>query len=102
MTKLQITIFLCLSRIALAGEADLEAVRQKYHLPAIGSLLIRDGKITSKIAGVRKVGDSTPATVDDQFHIGSCTKAMTATLLARYVEKGAIRWNETLAELFPE
>ena len=29
--------------------------------------------------GVRKHGDPTPITVDDRMHLGSCTKAMTAT-----------------------
>ena len=41
-------------------------------------------------------------TADDQFHIGSDTKAMTATLVALFVEKGDLGWDDTLGKAFPE
>jgi D-alanyl-D-alanine carboxypeptidase len=34
----------------------------------------------------------------DAFHIGSLTKSMTATLVARLVEGGVIGWNDTVAQ----
>jgi len=52
----------------------LESIRKKHDLPALAVAVVKDGKICDRAAvGVRKFGDSTPATVDDQFHIGSCT-----------------------------
>ena len=39
---------------------------------------------------------------DDRFHIGSCTKSMTATLIARSVEANKLRWSTTLADAFPD
>jgi CubicO group peptidase (beta-lactamase class C family) len=41
-------------------------------------------------------------TVDDKWHIGSCTKSMTAVVAAMLVEEGRFRWDTTLAEMFPE
>ena len=41
-------------------------------------------------------------TVNDRFHLGSDTKAMTALLAAMLVEEGKIRWNSTMLEVFPE
>jgi hypothetical protein len=41
-------------------------------------------------------------TTDDKWHIGSCTKSMTAALGAMLVEDGTLRWDMTLAEVFPE
>jgi len=41
-------------------------------------------------------------TTNDQFHIGSCTKSMTATLAAMFIEEGKLRWDTTIAEVFPE
>ncbi|WP_287157057.1 serine hydrolase domain-containing protein, partial [Chloroflexus sp.] len=38
----------------------------------------------------------------DSFHLGSCTKAMTATLCALLVEQKKLRWNSTIAEVFPD
>jgi CubicO group peptidase (beta-lactamase class C family) len=52
--------------------------------------------------GVRKYGADSPVTVDDQFHLGSDTKAMTATLLAMLVEAGKLSWNTTLEQVFPD
>jgi CubicO group peptidase (beta-lactamase class C family) len=42
------------------------------------------------------------ATLNDQWHLGSDTKAMTATLVAKLVEKGRLRWDSTVAEVFPD
>jgi CubicO group peptidase (beta-lactamase class C family) len=44
----------------------------------------------------------TPATLNDCWHLSSDTKAMTATLLAKLVEKGRLKWNSRMAEVFPE
>ena len=38
----------------------------------------------------------------DVFHIGSCTKSMTATLTAILIDEGKLRWDTTIAEVFPE
>jgi CubicO group peptidase (beta-lactamase class C family) len=51
--------------------------------------------------GVRKWGDPTPVTTNDVFHIGSDTKSMTATLAAMLIEEGKLRWDSTIAEVFP-
>ena len=37
-------------------------------------------------------------TADDLWHIGSDTKSMTATLVARLVERGVIGWDDTIGE----
>ena len=60
---------------------DIEAIRQKHDLPALAVVVVKDGQICDRVAvGVRKWGDATPVTTNDVFHIGSCTKSMTATL----------------------
>ena len=41
-------------------------------------------------------------TLDDRFHIGSDTKAMTALLAAMLVEEGKLRWDTAVLEVFPE
>jgi len=66
-------------------------------------VVTKDGQICDRAAaGVRKWGDPTPVTTNDVFHIGSCTKSMTATLAAMFIEQGKLRWNTTIAEVFPE
>ena len=86
-----------------ADEQRLENIRKKYHLPALATVVVKDGRICDRIAvGVRKWGDPTPVTTNDVFHIGSCTKSMTATLAAMLIQDGKLRWDTTIAEAFPE
>lgn len=81
----------------------LEPVRQKHDLPALAAAIVnRQGVVASAAVGVRKRGDRTPVTINDQFHLGSDSKAMTATLLALLVEHGDLKWTDTLGQLYPD
>lgn len=72
-------------------------------VPAIAAAAIHRGKIVAVGAsGIREVGGSDPVTTGDLFHIGSCTKSMTATLAALLVEDGQLRWDSTPAEVFED
>jgi CubicO group peptidase (beta-lactamase class C family) len=81
----------------------LSQLRRDHDLPAIAAGAMRNGQMLCLAAvGVRKVGDPAQVMVSDKFHIGSCTKAMTASLAAMLVVEGKLRWGSTLAEIFPE
>ncbi len=81
----------------------LETIRKKYGFPALAVVVVKDGKICDRAAvGVRKKGDPTLVTTNDLFHIGSCTKSMTATLAAMFIDEGKLRWDSTIFEIFPE
>lgn len=54
------------------------------------------------VDGVRKLGAEAPARSDDLWHIGSITKSMTASLVARLIEKERLGWDTTLATLLPD
>src|SRR5687767_2689876 len=58
--------------------------------------------IAQGAAGVRRRGTAERITLDDQFHLGSCTKAMTATLVAMLVEERKLNWTTTLGELLAD
>jgi CubicO group peptidase (beta-lactamase class C family) len=95
------------SDAALPAASDmtqaLEVIRNKHDLPALAVVVVKDGRICDRAAvGVRKWGDPTPVTTNDVFHIGSDTKSMTATLTAMLIEEGKLRWDSTIAEVFPE
>jgi CubicO group peptidase (beta-lactamase class C family) len=51
-------------------------------------------------AGVRERGKPEKAAAGDLWHLGSCTKAMTATLCGMLVEEGKLRWDSGVAEAF--
>jgi CubicO group peptidase (beta-lactamase class C family) len=80
----------------------LAAARDKAHLPAVAALIQIDGKIEADAAlGVRELGHPEPAGLDDRWHLGSDTKAMTATMIARLAERNLLGFDETLAQIFP-
>ncbi len=81
----------------------LVGIREKYHVPAIAAALITGkGLVVAGVVGTRKQGTSIAATLEDKWHLGSDTKAMTATLVAKLVEKGQLKWDSTVAEVFPD
>jgi CubicO group peptidase (beta-lactamase class C family) len=83
--------------------AVLEPIRREHKLPALAAAVIQNGKITALGAvGARRAGHAERVGLNDRFHIGSCTKSMTATLCAILVEQGKLKWSTTIAESFPE
>ncbi len=60
------------------------------------------GLIRVAAVGTRKAGTDVPVTLADLWHIGSCAKVMTSTLVARLVEQGRLSWTTTVAEVFPD
>ncbi len=69
----------------------------------MAAVVLRGERIIAQgAAGVRKRGTAERITLDDRFHLGSCTKAMTATLVAMLVEEGRLNWTTTLGELFAD
>ncbi len=87
---------------ASVWQSKLEEIRTRYDLPALGGAIVTSTELRSvSVVGVRKKGSETAAAVDDLWHLGSNTKAMTSTLAAIAVEAGRIRWDTTLGEVFP-
>ena len=83
--------------------AVLESVRQKNSLPALaGAVVTSDGIVAIGATGVRKAGTTVAVTTDDQWHLGSDTKAMTASLIGLLVERGKLKWDSTIEHVFPE
>ena len=84
-------------------EAALSEFRRQHGVAAIGASIVDSrGKIISQVVGVRR-GDSTEKVcLSDSWHIGSCTKSITAALWARLVELGFANWDTPLHELFED
>jgi CubicO group peptidase (beta-lactamase class C family) len=81
----------------------LTPIRNKFNVPAVcAAVVTSDGIQFVGAVGVRKRGTEIPVTLTDLWHFGSDTKAMTSVLIARLVERDRLKWNTTLAEVFPE
>jgi CubicO group peptidase (beta-lactamase class C family) len=84
-------------------EDALKELRTRHHLPGLAVYVQRAGEPPTALAlGVRKDGDATPVTANDRWHLGSGTKAMTATLAAILVDEKKLRWDSTVSEVFSD
>jgi D-alanyl-D-alanine carboxypeptidase len=53
-------------------------------------------------AGLREKGASAVTRIDDWLRIGSASKAMTACMAARLIERGQLSWTLSLADALPD
>jgi CubicO group peptidase (beta-lactamase class C family) len=105
-TALAASLLLSLAQTG-ARAADAQAVLTSAmagtKVPAMALLVMRDGKIAETgVFGARRLGAAVPAQADDLWLIGSDAKPMTATLIARLVDRGVLTWDAPLAKMLPE
>jgi len=115
----RITLFLSLVLIQSITSCSKEDIPIEYHYKNIQDLVVNTvssenipGMIAATIdssgilqiesAGVRKTGFPEQITNTDQFHLGSCGKAMTSAMMATLVAEDKIKWETTLIKVFPE
>jgi CubicO group peptidase (beta-lactamase class C family) len=80
----------------------VDAVVARYHLPGIAVGVIENGDVIYRhTAGELAQGSGQPVTPDALFKIASNSKAMTATLLARLVQQGKLRWDDPVKRWLP-
>ena len=98
------TALLGLASPAFAADlnAVLSAALKGTQAPAVGILVMQDGKVTGVAAqGLRRNDRPDRVQVGDVWHIGSDGKAMTATLIAKLVDRGVLSWKTPLAQMLP-
>jgi CubicO group peptidase (beta-lactamase class C family) len=91
------------SRPVADVSALLEVIVEKSKVPGLAAAIV-DGErlLALGAAGERARGSGVKVTARDKFHLGSCTKAMTATLAATLVKDGRCKWGTTVGDAFPE
>jgi len=89
-----------------SGDPDIQAILRdvsyRYKIVGMGAGIVRPtGETDIAVVGWNKAGDEVPIELNNLWHLGSCSKAITATLAAKLVEEGKLHWHSTLAEVFP-
>ena len=83
--------------------ARLERIRQRFDLPALGAVIVaNDRTLALGATGICKAGQEKKIDADVHWQLGSITKTINATLIARLIEQKKLRWTSTLGEIFPE
>lgn len=84
-------------------DAAFDAVMARYDLPGLALGVIENGEVVYvRTAGERRAGSGEPIDADTLFKIASNSKAMTASVLARQVAAGKLRWNDPVVRHLPQ
>jgi len=74
---------------------------KKSEVPALATAAYYKGElVASGCSGVRKKGSPEKVTIDDKYHLGSCTKSMTSLLAAILIKEKKIHWDTSLRQVF--
>lgn len=80
----------------------LDKIIEKYDLPSLCFGVFNQGNMIIDGFGIRKIGEKTSITLQDKFHLGSCGKILTSTLIHKLVEEQKLNFKETIDSIFPE
>ena len=85
----------------LAGFVNSE--RQAQQLPGLAVVIVRsDGPPRVYVSGERRIGKGDLIAPSDRMHLGSLTKAITATVIGALAEKRLMTFETTIGQTFPE
>ena len=108
-----VSVFSCSALVALQEpraedstatfETIIHEARQAQQLPGLAVVVARsDGQPRVYVSGERRVGKGDPITPADRMHLGSLTKAITATVIGALVERGRMTPETTIGQVFAE
>ncbi|MFO1000954.1 MAG: serine hydrolase domain-containing protein [Planctomycetaceae bacterium] len=84
-------------------QSEVDEILKRHALPGGVAAIVENGKASFKVAsGVRKHGEAQAFTNKDKVHIGSCGKAMTATLAGILIDEGKLTWHTRIIDVVPE
>lgn len=89
----------------MAFHADLSERLENLvsRAPGVGAIVLGRGRATTvAVGGLRIAGRAEPVRRGDAWHVGSCTKAMTATAMARLWVRGMVDIDAPLADHLPD
>lgn len=105
-------VFACSAVVALPPQAAgpsselqsaVDATRASQRLPGLAVVVVRsDGQPRVCVSGERRIGKGDPITPADLMHLGSLTKAITATVIGALAERQRMTLDTTIGQAFPE
>ena len=81
----------------------LDSTVERHHLPGIAMAVVDNGQVVfTGTRGERRAGSGEPIDADTLFKIASNSKAMTAAVLARLVDRGLLAWDDPVTKFLPQ
>lgn len=86
-----------------AFDGMFDQTRRHYALPGLAMAVVDHGTVVfERTAGERRAGSGEPIDADTLFKIASNSKAMTAAVLARLVDRGVLAWDDPVIKHLPQ
>ncbi len=107
-TTLLLSLALAASLPASAADLSpfapmLDSTVEHHHLPGIAMAVVDNGQVVfTGTRGERRAGSGEPIDADTLFKIASNSKAMTAAVLARLVDRGLLAWDDPVTKFLPQ
>jgi len=80
-------------------DKKVEEIVIKYKIPSLSVMILsHDKTILHSVYGVRKIGENDKVSKIDSFHLGSCAKAFTATLILKLFEEGKLSLDDSITK----
>lgn len=84
-------------------EAYVEAKRARYDIPGAVVVLVSGREVIyAQGFGARELGQSEPVTPETIFPVGSTTKSLNTTMIARLIDQGYLTWDQAVVEIWPD
>jgi CubicO group peptidase (beta-lactamase class C family) len=78
-------------------------LRKRKKLVGLAARVMADGQLVACAAvGERQRGSGVSIELGDRWHVGSVTKSITATMIARLIESGKMQWSDSVGQRFPD
>lgn len=79
----------------------LSDLQEKEDVIGLGAIVMQDGAVKAQaVAGYRMLSSNKHVTVNDQWHIGSITKSITATMIMSLVNEGKLALDSPITDFF--
>ncbi|MFV0605045.1 MAG: serine hydrolase domain-containing protein [Niabella sp.] len=99
-------ILFTLTSLVCFGQNNVQyadSIRRISNIPELSYAVVTENSISEiQALGKHSINLNDSATLNDRFHIGSNTKAMTAFIIAKYVENGKLKWTTKFFDIYPE
>jgi D-alanyl-D-alanine carboxypeptidase len=113
LAPVMVILFTCSAFTALRQQHDtdpsvgldkfINGERLQQQLPGLAAVVVRsDGRPRIYVSGERRNGKGDPIASADRMHLGSLTKAITATVIGALAEKQLMTLETTIGQTFPE
>lgn len=108
---LLLLLFLCYTDIYAQNAKEINIddfrkyilkVKQEWNIPGIAAGVIKDSKVVFLEGFGEARPDGTPVNETTLFQIGSVSKSFTAVLMARLVDEGRVKWDDTVKSILPD